>query len=45
MNLLPQFFHDSQTLLRRQLGIGQRIRLVGFLETAEDAGCFFHNSL
>jgi hypothetical protein len=45
MGLLAQFFHDSQTLLRRQPGIGERIGSVGFFEAAEDANCFLHTSL
>jgi hypothetical protein len=45
MSLRPQFFHDAQTLRRRQTCIGQRIGSIGLLETAEDGDRFLHASL
>jgi hypothetical protein len=45
MGLLPQLVHDPQSRLRRQAGICERIGLIGFLETAEDAEDFLHTSL
>ncbi len=45
MSLFPQFFHDSQTLQRRQTGIRQRIGPIGFVETAEDMDFLLHASL